>query len=189
MKIADLFIFAAGAAVGSVVTWKLLRTKYEQIAQEEIDSVKEVYARRFEEDSEDAEDEEESDGSTTADYRNKPSLSEYAAKLNNLNYVSEEGSEDMSKDDRIPYVISPDEFGEVGYETASLTYYADGVLTSENDVPIPPEEIEDCVGPDALTSFGQYEEDSVFVRDDSIKMDIEILRDTRTYAELFGEEE
>lgn len=38
------FLFAAGAAIGSVVTWKLVKTKYEQIAQEEIDSVKDEYA-------------------------------------------------------------------------------------------------------------------------------------------------
>ena len=39
------FIFIAGAAIGSVVTWKLIKDKYEQIAQEEIDSVKEEYAK------------------------------------------------------------------------------------------------------------------------------------------------
>lgn len=32
--------FAAGAAIGSVVTWKVVKTKYEQIAEEEIQSVK-----------------------------------------------------------------------------------------------------------------------------------------------------
>ena len=41
----NVFIFAAGAAIGSVVTWKLLKTKYEHIAQEEIDSVKKVFSR------------------------------------------------------------------------------------------------------------------------------------------------
>ena len=41
-----IVIFALGAAVGSLATWKFLKTKYERIAQEEIDSVKEVFARR-----------------------------------------------------------------------------------------------------------------------------------------------
>lgn len=36
--------FAVGAAIGSAVTWKVLKTKYEEIAQEEIDSVKDEYA-------------------------------------------------------------------------------------------------------------------------------------------------
>lgn len=39
-----VLVFAAGAAIGSVITWKIVKTKYEQIAQEEIDSVKDEYA-------------------------------------------------------------------------------------------------------------------------------------------------
>ena len=39
-KAGGLFIFVAGAALGWFVTWYSLREKYEQIAQDEIDSVK-----------------------------------------------------------------------------------------------------------------------------------------------------
>ena len=39
------FIFTAGAAIGSVVTWKVIKTKYEQISNEEIESVREEYRR------------------------------------------------------------------------------------------------------------------------------------------------
>ena len=41
--LSKVLIFAAGAAIGSAVTWKLIKEKYERIAQEEIDSVKEVF--------------------------------------------------------------------------------------------------------------------------------------------------
>ena len=44
----NLCVFAIGATIGSLVTWKLVKTKYEMIAQEEIDSVKEVFAKRKE---------------------------------------------------------------------------------------------------------------------------------------------
>ena len=43
--LSNAIMFAAGAAVGSVVTWKLIKTKYEQLVQEEIESVREVYSR------------------------------------------------------------------------------------------------------------------------------------------------
>ena len=36
-------IFLAGGAIGSVVTWKLVKTKYEKFANEEIDSMREYY--------------------------------------------------------------------------------------------------------------------------------------------------
>ena len=39
-------LFIAGAGIGSVCTWQLLKRKYELIAQEEIDSVKAAYAER-----------------------------------------------------------------------------------------------------------------------------------------------
>ena len=58
-QLSNIIIFAAGAAIGSAVTWKLLKTKYEQIAQEEIDSVKAVFSRR--EESDDSEEDEDED--------------------------------------------------------------------------------------------------------------------------------
>ena len=42
-----IFSFLIGATVGSITTWKLLKTKYEQITQEEIDSVKDVYSKNY----------------------------------------------------------------------------------------------------------------------------------------------
>ena len=41
----NAILFTAGAAIGSLVTWKIVETKYSRIAQEEIDSVKDEYGR------------------------------------------------------------------------------------------------------------------------------------------------
>ena len=38
-------IFAAGVAIGSVVTWLAVKKKYADMAQEEIDTVKDIYAK------------------------------------------------------------------------------------------------------------------------------------------------
>ena len=43
--LSNILCFVGGAAVGSVVTWKLIEARYQQIAQEEIDAVREVYYR------------------------------------------------------------------------------------------------------------------------------------------------
>ena len=58
----------------------------------------------------------------------------------------------------------------------------DGVLADENDEVI--EDVEDAVGIDSLNHFGEYEDDSVFVRNDARKCDYEILLDQRTYSEV-----
>ena len=39
-------MFMAGLTIGSAATWLCLKKRYEQIAQEEIDSVKAAYAAR-----------------------------------------------------------------------------------------------------------------------------------------------
>ena len=41
-----LFIFIVGAAVGSIVTWKLVKDKYEKIADDAIEDVKRVFSKR-----------------------------------------------------------------------------------------------------------------------------------------------
>ena len=80
-------------------------------------------------------------------------------------------------------MIPPEQFGDdEEYEQISLTYYADGVLADENDEVI--EDVEDAVGIDPLNHFGEYEDDSVFVRNDARKCDYEILLDQRTYSEV-----
>ena len=81
-----------------------------------------------------------------------------------------------------PYVISPDELGEKDYSIISLNYYADGVLADDFDVVI--DDVENTVGEDALTHFGEYEDDSVFVRNDELELDYEILKDMRRFEDI-----
>ena len=87
--------------------------------------------------------------------------------------------------DDAPYVIPPEEFGETDYEIISLTYYADGILADDMDDIV--DDVDDIVGADSLTHFGEYEEDSVFVRNDLREVDYEILRDPRKYSDVVGD--
>ena len=82
-------------------------------------------------------------------------------------------------------MISPDEFGELPeYDKVSLTYYSDKVLTDENMKPMSTDDIERTVGSESLKHFGEYEDDSVFVRNDLLKVDYEILLDENRYSDL-----
>ena len=77
-------------------------------------------------------------------------------------------------------------FGEnEDYERISLTYYADQVLVDENDEMI--EDVEEMVGFESLNHFGEYEDDSVFVRNDAKKCDYEILLDQKLYSDVIDE--
>lgn len=181
--------FIIGAASGATVAWYLLKDKYETLAQAEIDSVKEVFARREQEMKDETVKRNVAEGIKDSD-RTKPDLKEYAEQLKKNGYTrySDLSADDGGVSDKQtkPYVIPPEQFGDnEEHEQISLTYYADGVLADENDEVI--EDVEDAVGIDSLNHFGEYEDDSVFVRNDARKCDYEILLDQRTYSEVAEE--
>lgn len=194
-KLLYFLAFVMGASAGSLVTWKCVEKKYKQIAQEEIDSVKETYAKMRKNDLEAkqadieaakaklhlAEPERvetpEVKPEEVQKYEDVIVKHNYTSYSNNIN---EKGGDVMT--DR-PYVISPDEFGDYpDYETISLTYYNDKVLTDEYNEIV--DDIDDLIGEDSLNHFGEYEDDSVFVRNDALKVDYEILLDSANYSDI-----
>lgn len=172
--------FSSGAAIGVAVSWRLLKTKYEQIAQEEINSVKETYSTSTETDN----DIYEVEGDTEEPTEPKEEYETILESEGYTNYSSvkaEKGGSDFMDKEK-PYVIPPDEYGEFEeYDTETLTYYSDGILTDDQDEII--DDIDGIVGEDSLNTFGQYEDDAVHVRNDALKTDYEILSDVRTFAD------
>lgn len=184
-KLLYLVMFAAGATIGSAVSWQLAKNKYKQIADEEIQSVKDAFSKK------------ENDVNTklsTANAMLKKNMIN-----NDLNNTHKDAYKDILTTNKYlysentnvkkevpetgPYVISPDEFGELDdYETISLTYYSDKVLADDMDQVI--DDYKVCVGNDFMNHFGEYEDDSVFIRNDVRKCDYEILYDLRPYSEL-----
>lgn len=179
----NIVIFIAGAGAGVAISWKLLKTKYEQISREEIASVKEVYSRKehkIKEVLKDLDDEQEN-------VVDKKEVKNYSKITENLGYVSTQTEKEAKEETKLvekPYVIPPDEFDELGYDTVTLTYYADKVLVDEYDNRI--EDVESLIGEESLTHFGEYEDDAVYVRDAIHEIDYEILLDIGTYAEVTG---
>lgn len=170
----SFFAFIVGGAIGSVITLKLVEKKYKQIADEEIASVKEVYNRKMQNKVEQT---------AEAETKNKEN---YSNVVTNLGYTSETNKKEEEKDmvdNAKVYVIPPESFGEYGFETESLTYYADKVLAfnATNKVI---KNVDEVVGRGSLETFGEYEDDSVFVRNENMKKDIEILLDTRKYSDI-----
>lgn len=190
----NLLFFVAGAAIGSVVTWKLIEKKYKDLADEEIESVKETFKNRkqritkdevketvekvinkWKEPKETVEDIVTSEGYYTED-------EEETEEDDESNYTVDV---DPGVEVIVPYVITPEQFGEYDeYGTKTLTYYADNVLTDEIDNPITSDEMITMIGPDALDHFGEYEDDSVYIRDEMNEMDYEILKSEKMFSEI-----
>lgn len=166
--------FTVGAAIGSAVTWKLTKTKYERIAQEEVETMREYYLNKNKEVKCDAESEESSE--------EVKEETEEAERRIYRNITRVYKSDEDKEYEKGPYVIRPEEFDTLDdYDIESLTYWADEVLTDDNDEVI--EDIEALVGYESLTHFGEYEDDSVFVRNERYKTDYEILIDTRNWSD------
>lgn len=180
--LSKIAIFAVGAAIGSAVTYKYLKTKYDNILAEEIESMKEYYLEKTENTEEDICDDEAEEPAPETNVINK-SIREYAAIVEGNGYSNSKDFEE--KDDKMekPYVIAPHEYGEYAdYEMITLTYYVDGILADDMDEII--EDVDDTVGADFMNQYGVYEEDTVFVRNDKLMCDYEIQRDWRTYSEV-----
>jgi hypothetical protein len=221
-------IFVVGAAVGALATYKVVKTKYEQIAQEEINSVKEVFSKRQLPNTSGCVGDmisglediiNTSLKNVAKQAKEKPEITKYASIIQKSGYtdytkinpstVSQEPEYDESdaededeqdeendytirdvhqippvlKPGERPYVISPDEFGEFDdYEQIGLNYFSDKVLTYDDDELI--DDVDDIVGCDSLSRFGDYEDDSIFVRNDRLKCDYEILLDHRKYSDV-----
>lgn len=186
-KIVGLLAFTIGAVTGSVVAWYYAKKKYEQIAQEEIDSVKEVFSRREKEQAEPTNDKTESNHSQCYEDPQLKALREAADTIiRQEGYVTSDDSDTPVSD--APYVIPPEELYErEDYETYTLFYYADGVLTDDNEEII--EDVESTIGFESLNHFGEYEDDSVFVRNDVRGCDYEILRDNRNYSDVIAKKQ
>lgn len=170
-----IFIFAMGAAVGSLVTYKLIKEKYKKIADDEIKSVKEVYDKKATLSKKEILKECHEDGSLSDE--------EYVKKVENFGYGKDEDWGDEEVSTERPYVIEPEEFGECDYDTISLVYYEDGVVTDSLTGEVI-DNVDDIVGLDSLNHFGEYEDDSVFVRNNALQNDYEILLDTRKYFDI-----
>ena len=195
-KFINALMFTAGAAIGSLVTWKIVKTRYDRIIQEEIDSFKESYTEYMAGGQEqdvcaDEDEEEDSQESSQIDWDELEDLDEeetdedddmqeYARLIAQYTNNDEKGgARNMANE---PKVISPYDFGELdGYSQIELTYYADGTL--EDDEYNIVTDGDELLGPNALNTFGDYEEDAVFVRNDRLRTDFQILKDPRTYEE------
>ena len=208
-KILGFLMFTVGAAIGSAVTWKLVKSRYEQFAQEEIDSVKHEYASLMKSMKEKLnenvkESSKDMDNSTNDDEYypddderdftpHEKDMVEYYKITSKYRQVEDEendekgGSGDVDEEDDFsyingPYVISADEFNSSppGYNAQPLDYFADGILADSWGVKL---DIDETIGEESLNHFGEEQDDIIYVRNERNEIDYEVARDPRTYEE------
>lgn len=192
MKKYTFVAYCVGVVSGYAIAYFTMKRTFEARVEAEVESVKETFRSLQKKDS--VNERKESDNSSfRAEFINHDPLKkarDEAIKLARDNkyiaYNNLYGDEDVSIEEREkmkPKVIHPDDIDLSGmYRVIELTYYADGVITDENDEEF--KDAEDYIGDDALKSFGKYSENAVYVWNGRLRVYYEILKDERTYAEV-----
>lgn len=209
----NVLLVTVGAAIGSLVAWKVVKTKYEQIAQEEIDSVKEEYKRvmdlqrkevdlyrnkqtaiqnESEESSEEQNDEYYPDDDERDFTASEKEQVEYY-KLTSRYRKTEEPDDDKTnkegdeeEEDLVQYVNGPYVISpeEFGDEPSFSTQPLDYFADGVLADGWGIElDLDETIGEDAIDHFGDYVDDIVYVRNERTEIDYEVTRDPRTYAE------
>ena len=164
-----------GGAAGVLGARQYFKKKYEDIAQEEIDSVKEAFSRKEKKDESEESDSDDDDSE----------LEEAKTIMKDNGYFDEDVDVyKMNKSDEAPYVITDDEFGNMedeGYEMETLYYYLDGTLADGDDNRV---DLDDLIGADALNHFDEYVQDTVYVRNEKYRTDYEVLLMQRSFADV-----
>ena len=195
--LSNTILFATGAALGSLVTWKIVKGKYERLIQKEVDDFKEEYIRCMRGDTMDDNDDDSASEDYQDDYEDDedaedPDIITYRNLANMYDHTGDETENDGegAGDGDVPYIdgpytITPEDFADGNYdhELHSLTYYSDGILADDWLVQL---DIDETIGEDSLEHFGDYTDDVVYVRNKRLNADYEIARDPRTYAEVLA---
>lgn len=192
-----LCIFAAGALAGAAVAARAIRDKYQQEAEEEIAEMRDYYrelrknAKTPDEDKiveeENIKEEKEENDKNEYDeivkgYTNYTQyLSKAAAKYFDIETKENKKEEKEERTNYEPFIIDVEEFGEdPTYDTATLTYYKDKVLTNDLDDVID----YSVAGEENLKIFDEHPDcKAIYVRDDIYMVDYEIIRDPYQYDE------
>ena len=211
-----LVIFAAGVVTGSIVTNAVVKEKATQEANEkaaeEIAEVREIYRNKtkkeqYEMVAEESEKEVKEENEKVDPLKVKPQTGredynsyykmtqnytsqneekpKRASSISDLNAFTYEKSVDR------PYIIDPEDYGEEDdYDTMQLTYFmGDKTLVDESaDDTIDEPDLH--IGLDNLAIFDEFQgASSIYVRNDILKMDFEILKDDCAYSDLQDEPE
>lgn len=172
--------FAIGAVLGTIVSWQFAKTKYEKIAEEEIESMKKVL---FKEKNSEKVDENSLRKKNIAKVNEIVKNEGYKGKSTNYATVYNEKKNEENDIKSYIHHIPSDEFGlEEEYDVITLIYLIDGVLIDDRDAEVG--DIEEKVGEDFAKYFEESNGDTIYFKNDKYKAYYEIVKDDRSFDQI-----
>lgn len=181
------------ASFGVAGGYYLGKRKYLSMADKEIESVKKMYEKHYsnekpvvqalkEEPKEVAKNDNANEDETLVKYKNYAGLygdnKEIASPIRSIKTPEQKNNKKVKKNNF--HVISPEEYRDFEGEIITLIYYSDKVLADNDGNVI--HNINEVIGPEALSTFGRYEDDCVYVKDDEQNVVYEIIWENKSYV-------
>lgn len=189
-------IFAAGSAVGALVTWLICRKEI-KIKEEEIQSVISSFTKMQEENAK--ANREKPDILSVAEAMTKTAneLVTHTVDYSKIS-IEEDSEEEIEEEEppvaplyeevnhdepyvlnRLPYAGEDDD-----YTRFEVKLYSDGTYADRYDKEL---EIEEYIGRKMMDYAINSDQDEIFIRNEELLLDIDITKDARTYDEvMFG---
>lgn len=208
MENKTLFAFILGAAAGAGITYLCVKSHYEEVANKEIEETREYY-RQLENELEEEYSEKIASDLEEKVVKNGPIVDifgkneakkpendpddqeKYDKIIEKLNYgqfyKGENEEAPIEKRDK-PYEISDEDWDENnGYSKVWLSFYEDDEVFTDDCDNVVDNGI-DLIGENNLTEFGNYEENTLYVRNDKFGTDYMVTLEHTSYHSQFGED-
>lgn len=166
--LSSVAIFAAGAVTGGFIVWNYLKPKFEEAIEKAINE-------KIAPTEVDPSNKETASEAATA---RQMDLGEYQDIIKNAGYAQE------TPTNKRPYVITPEQLGDMDHDEVEFTLYGDGTLTDENNEPIDDDDLEEWVGRKNLERMGEHEKDMLYIRNENQGTDYIICRDLDPYFSI-----
>lgn len=197
-------IFLGGLVVGGFVTNLLVKEKYEHEAAEEISAMHKSFVNRYKEPINEVKTEKmESTGSENYISKDKNDVIDYSSFSKKETSVETKSEEDISKEDSTDDVvemkreISDDPIHEIDWEIYEsseeygfshvelVLYTEDCILANVYDEKI--DDVEKRITVDILNKFAHLPKDEIWVRNEILGCDFNIVKDNRKFSDVVGE--
>ena len=198
-------IFLGGLVVGGFVTNLLVKEKYEHEAAEEISAMHKSFVNRYKEPINEVKTEKmESTGSENYISNDKSKVIDYSSFSKKEAPIETKSEEDISEDlDSIDDVvemkreISENPIYEIDWETYEtfeendfshvelVLYTEDCILANVYDEKI--DDVEKRITVDILNKFAHLPKDEIWVRNEILGCDFNIVKDNRKFSDVVGE--
>ena len=187
-----LLAVIGGIGIGAVGTYfavnKMLKDKYEKERDEEVSELKDLYlskCRKQDEIKKLTDEKEKMMGVINANGYSKVEVEAPVVEEEpeDNEEIDTDGEAPVEYPDE-PYVITPNQFVHEKryYDKITLLYYeGDGTLVSETDDYV--EDINSAIGEESLNHFGEWEQDAVYVRNDKLSIDYEVILQHSAYGD------